>query len=211
MKTSLLSFSIICFAFTTELLIGITSAAPEPVLDISGQKVRTGVKYYILPVIRGKGGGLTISGRSGALANNTCPLYVVQEKLEVKSGTPVTFTPYNAKDGVNIILTSTDLNIKSTTKTTKCDQFSVWKLLKELSGVWWLSTGGVEGNPGVNTIGNWFKIEKADKDYVFSFCPSVCKCQTLCRELGIWVDDHGNKHLALSDKVPSFKIMFKRA
>jgi len=27
----------------------------------------------------------------------------------------------------------------------------------------------------------WFKIEKADEDYVLSFCPSVCKCHTLCR------------------------------
>lgn len=178
-------------------------------LDISGQKLKTGVKYYILPVTRGKSGGLTVSSTD---ANNTCPLFVVQEKLETLNGTPVTFTPYNnPKDGV--ILTSTDLNIRSyVTKTTTCDKPPVWKLLKVLTGVWFLSTGGVEGNPGIDTVVNWFKIEKAEKDYVLSFCPTaVCKCQTLCRELGIYVDDGGNKHLSLSDKVPSFRVMFKKA
>ncbi|KAK7315098.1 hypothetical protein VNO77_33630 [Canavalia gladiata] len=206
MRTSLLAFSIICFAFTIELFIGITAAAPEPVLDISGQKLRTGVKYYILPAIRAKGaGGLT----AASTGNDTCPLFVVQEKLESLRGTPVTFTPYNAQKGV--ILTSTDLNIKSYVTKTTCANTPVWKLLKVLTGVWFLSTGGVEGNPGIETIVNWFKIEKAEKDYVLSFCPSVCKCQTLCRELGIYVDDDGNKHLALSDKVPSFRVVFKKA
>ncbi|XP_057443454.1 kunitz trypsin inhibitor 5-like [Lotus japonicus] len=205
MKTSLIAFSFICFTFTTELLIGLTiAAAPEPVLDTSGQKLRTGVNYYILPVLRGKSGGLTVE----STGNKSCPPNVVQAKLEVWNGTPVTFTPYNAKDGV--ILTSTDLNIKSFPIKSPCGPSFVWKLQKELTGVWFLVTGGVEGNPGADTIVNWFKIEKAGKDYVLSFCPSVCKCNTLCRELGIYIDGK-DKHLALSDKVPSFKVMFKRA
>ncbi|KAK7270705.1 hypothetical protein RJT34_26062 [Clitoria ternatea] len=205
MKTSFLPFSFICFVFTLQHLIGTTHAAPEPVLDITGQKLRTGVKYYILPLIRGRGGGLKVASTS----NNTCPLFVVQEKLEVLKGTPVTFTPYNAENGV--ILTSTDLNIKSYVTPYPCAQPQVWKLLKVLTGVWFLSTGGVEGNPGFDTTINWFKIEKSGKDYVLKFCPSVCKCQTLCRELGLYTGDDGNKHLALSDQVPSFIVNFKRA
>ncbi|GAU35586.1 hypothetical protein TSUD_295220 [Trifolium subterraneum] len=107
MKTSLLAFSIISLAFICK-----TIAAPEPVLDITGKKVTTGVKYYILPVIRGKGGGLTVTNENNLNSNNnTCPLFVLQEKLEVKNGQAVTFTPYNANQGV--ILTSTDLNIES--------------------------------------------------------------------------------------------------
>ncbi|CAL0332630.1 unnamed protein product [Lupinus luteus] len=207
MKASLVAFSFMSFTLAITLLIGITTAAPEPVLDISGQKLKTGINYNILPLIRGSGGGLTISSASN---NNTCPLYIVQEKVEILNGKPVTFTPYKAnKDGV--ILTSTDLNIKSFITTTTCSQTPVWRLLKVLSGVWFLSTGGVEGNPGSQTIVNWFKIEKDGKDYVLSFCPSVCNCQTLCRSLGIYIDDDGNKHLALSDKVPSFRVVFKRA
>ncbi|KAK2421569.1 miraculin [Trifolium repens] len=205
MKTSILAFSLISLAFICK-----TIAAPEPVLDISGNKVTTGVKYYILPVFRGRGGGLTVTNVNNLNSgNNTCPLYVLQEKLEVKNGQGVTFTPYNTKQGV--ILTSTDLNIKSYVTDTTCSQSQVWKLLKVLTGVWFLATGGVEGNPGFDTIFNWFKIEKADKDYVLSFCPTVSTTQTLCRELGLYVDDNGNKHLALSDKVPSFRVVFKRA
>jgi len=51
-------------------------------------------------------------------------------------------------------------------------------------------------------------IEKADEDYVLSFCPSVCNCHTLCRELGTYVDDNGNKHLTLSDKILSFRVNY---
>ncbi|RYR07052.1 hypothetical protein Ahy_B05g074369 [Arachis hypogaea] len=83
--------------------------------------------------------------------------------------------------------------------------------VKVLSGVWFISTDGVAGNPGVNTVVNWFKIEKDGKDYNLSFCPSVCNCSTLCRALGIFTDSDGTKHLALSDQVPTFKVMFKKA
>ncbi|XP_057443451.1 kunitz trypsin inhibitor 5-like [Lotus japonicus] len=199
MKTSLIAFSYICFA-----LIGITTSAavPEPVLDTSGQKLTTGVKYYILPVV--KSGGLTLE----STGNKSCPISVVQSKFKDGNGDTVTFTPYNAKDGA--ILTSTDLNIITTPIKSPCGPSFVWRLLKESTGLWFVALGGVEGNPGADTIVNWFKIEKAGKHYVLSFCPSVCKCNTLCRELGIYVDGV-DKHLALSDKVTPFKVMFKRA
>ncbi|KAI3813009.1 hypothetical protein L1987_17722 [Smallanthus sonchifolius] len=33
--------------------------------------------------------------------------------------------------------------------------------------------GGVEGNPGPETLDNWFKIEKTEDGYKFVFCPSA--------------------------------------
>ncbi|KAL5081256.1 hypothetical protein RYX36_009677 [Vicia faba] len=72
------------------------------------------------------------------------------------------------------------------------------------------SNTGVEGNLGIDTGVNWFKIEKSDKG-VLSFCPSVCKFYTLCRELGLYVDDNWNKHLARSGQVPPFRVAFRRA
>jgi len=78
-KVSALAFSILFLAFTIEPFIGIAEAAPEVVLDTSSHKLRIGVKYYILSVFKGKGGGLTISSSD----NNTCSFFVVQEKLEV--------------------------------------------------------------------------------------------------------------------------------
>ncbi|KAE8692408.1 Miraculin [Hibiscus syriacus] len=181
------------------------SAAPDPVLDISGKILRTSTDYYILPVFRGRGGGLTLASSR----NKTCPLDVVQEKLEVSNGLPVTFTPFNTKKGV--IRVSTDNNIKFSAATI-CVQSTVWKLAEfdDSTRQWFVTSGGVEGKPGRETVGNWFKIEKHEDDYKLVFCPTVCDfCKVLCRDVGVFIDDAGVRRLALSD-VP-FKVMFKRA
>ncbi|KAA8518072.1 hypothetical protein F0562_015546 [Nyssa sinensis] len=145
---------------------------PDPVLDIAGKKLRTGpgVEYYILPVIRGSGGGLTLA--SSRTRNHSCPLDVVQEKHEVDNGLPLTFSPVNPKKGV--VEVSTDLNVKFSGATI-CVQSTVWKLdLDESIGQYIVTTGGVEGNPSRETISNWFKIEILGDDYKLVFCPTVC-------------------------------------
>lgn len=179
-------------------------AAHDPVLDIAGDKLRTGVDYYILPVIRGRGGGLTL----GSTRNKTCPLDVVQEQFEVSHGLPLTFSPVKPKKGV--VRVSTDLNIRFSAATI-CVQSTVWKLdsFDESTSQWFVTTGGIEGNPGRETTSNWFKIEKYDKDYKLVFCPTVCNfCKVLCRDVGIYIVD-GQRSLALND-VP-FRVMFKKA
>ncbi|KAJ6396648.1 hypothetical protein OIU77_021638 [Salix suchowensis] len=108
MKSTLLvsfSFLLLAFAFTKPSTAGDLDAT-EAVLDTDGEKLRAGAEYYILPVIRGRGGGLTMA----STRNESCPLDVVQEPLEISEGLPVTFTPVNPKKGV--IRVSTDLNIK---------------------------------------------------------------------------------------------------
>uniref|UniRef100_A0A2N9F5V6 Uncharacterized protein n=1 Tax=Fagus sylvatica TaxID=28930 RepID=A0A2N9F5V6_FAGSY len=128
-------------------------------LDLAGEKLRTGVDYYILPVIRGRGGGLTLA----STRNKTCPLDVVQEQHEISNGLPLTFSSVNPKKGV--VRVSTDLNIKFSAATI-CVQSTVWKLDKfdESTRQWFVTTGGVEGNPGRETTSNWYKIEKYDDD-----------------------------------------------
>lgn len=174
-----------------------TEAAVEPVKDINGKSLLTGVKYYILPVIRGRGGGLTMAN----LKTETCPTSVIQDQFEVSQGLPWIFSPY---DKSRIIPVSTDVNIKSSPT-------SIWELANfdETTKQWFISTCGVEGNPGQKTVGNWFKIDKFEKDYKIRFCPTVCNfCKVICRDVGVFVQD-GKRRLALSD-VP-LKVMFKRA
>ncbi|XP_022743286.1 kunitz trypsin inhibitor 2-like [Durio zibethinus] len=198
MKTTLfLAFSFLLFGST------IADDELDPVLDISGQELRTGTDYYILPVIRGRGGGLTLA----STGNETCPLDVVQEQHEVSNGLPLTFSPVNVKKGV--VRVSTDLNIKFSAATI-CVQSTVWKLDNDESiQKLVVTTGGVEGNPGSETLSNWFKIEKFEDDYKLVFCPGVCNnCRPVCGDLGVFIDD-GIRRLALSD-VP-LKVMFKRA
>ncbi|KAK1556744.1 hypothetical protein Q3G72_011238 [Acer saccharum] len=208
MKTALLILSFFIFAFVTKapLVVSTADASPDPVLDITGKKLRAGTDYYILPVFRGRGGGLTLA----STGNETCPLDVVQERHEVENGLPITFSPVNIKKGV--IRLSTDQNIKFSTSTV-CVQSTVWKLDShdDSLGQWFVTTGGVEGNPGRRTTSNWFKIEKFDDDYKLVFCPSVCDiCKVLCRDIGIYIDQAtGIRRLALSDT--PFKVMFKKA
>ncbi|PIN08469.1 hypothetical protein CDL12_18960 [Handroanthus impetiginosus] len=96
----------------------------------------------MLLVIRGRGGGLTLA----STGNETCPLSVVQEQLEVKNGLPLTFRPLNSKNGV--VRVSTDQNIKFSVGSI-CVQSIVWKLDShyELTGQYFITTGGLEGNP----------------------------------------------------------------
>ncbi|KAI4297207.1 hypothetical protein L6164_037102 [Bauhinia variegata] len=192
------------FLLTVSTITLLGEARPDPVFDTSGKKVRVGIEYYILPAFRGCGGGLTLASIN---ANN--PQFVVQKQHELLKGLPVTFA---RSDGKEIIRTSTDLNIQTSAQTT-CVQSNVWRL-KDLTGVWFVSANGVAGNQGDETIVNWFKIERADgfyNDYYISFCPTVSEAQTLCRQLGIYTDENGQRHLALSDDIPPFRVVFQRA
>ncbi|KAM7469011.1 hypothetical protein LguiA_007194 [Lonicera macranthoides] len=199
MKTTLLFLLI---ALST-ISLSAADASPNPVLDVTGKNLRSGIDYHILPVFRDKGGGLTLA----SMGNKPCPLDVVQEKYEFKNGLPLTLTPVNPKKGV--IRVSTDLNIKFSGPT-KCPQSTTWKIDHDkLLQQYFITTGGVEGNPGPKTLNNWFKIEKYENDYKFLFCPSVCNyCKVICRDVGIFIKN-GTRRLALSDV--SFKVMFKKA
>ncbi|KAM7469014.1 hypothetical protein LguiA_007197 [Lonicera macranthoides] len=199
MKTALLFLLI---AFST-ISLSAADASPDPVLDITGKILRSGIDYHVLPVFKGKGGGLTLA----SIGKEPCPLDVVQEKYEFKDGLPLTFTPVDPKKGV--IHVSTDLNIKFSTAT-KCHQSTTWKInYDKLLQQYVITSGGVEGNPGPKTLNNWFKIEKYENDYKFLFCPSVCNyCKVICRDVGIFMKNE-LRYLALSD-VP-FKVMFKKA
>ncbi|OMO78032.1 Proteinase inhibitor I3, Kunitz legume [Corchorus capsularis] len=201
MKTS----ALILFLALSSLVIGLTIATSDPVLDISGQELQKGTDYYILPVIRGSGGGLTL----GSTGDEPCPLDVVQEPLEVSNGTPLTFLPVTNE---GVVRELTDLNIKfSDSIFTICIQPTVWTLhTDESTQKLTVTTGGVEGNPGQDTLSNWFRIEKYQDDYKLVFCPGVCDiCRPVCGDLGIFIDHAGNRRLAIRDE--PFKVMFKRA
>ena len=196
-------FLFILLASTQLIRFSTADASPEAVLDIDGKKLRAGVNYYILPVFRGRGGGLTL----GNLQSEKCPLNVVQEQLEVMNGFPTTFHPVNPKKGV--VRVSTDLNVQFEASTI-CVTSTVWKLDKfdESTGQWLVTIGGSRGNPGVETVDNWFKIEKHGKDYKLVFCPTVCNfCKVMCRDIGIFFKN-GERALALSDT--PFPVMFKK-
>ncbi|KFK42291.1 hypothetical protein AALP_AA2G236700 [Arabis alpina] len=169
------------------------AAVEESVTDINGKPLRTDTAYFILPVVRGRGGGLTIS--------KLCPNTVHQDQNEVSEGIPLNFSP-SVKS--RFIRVSTDLNFMFSLAT-------IWKLenMDQRTNQTFISTCGVGGNPGQTTISNWFKIDKFEDDYKIRFCPTVCDfCRVICRNIGVFVEG-GKRSLVLSD-VP-LKVMFKRA
>lgn len=205
--TPLLFLSLILlFSISTTFLVAV-DAASSPVLDVEGNELRTGTDYYIFPAVRGNGGGLTLSATSNGTI--TCPPNVVQEPNEVDNGLPLTFSPVDPNESV--VRVTTDTNIKFSAATI-CVQSTVWRLddYNESVGKFFVTTGGVEGNPGRETLSNWFSINEYEGDYKLAFCPTVCEiCRPVCGDVGVYVDENGARRLALSD-VP-LKVVFKKA
>ncbi|KAJ6823563.1 putative alpha-amylase/subtilisin inhibitor [Iris pallida] len=198
------------------LLLPLASAATNTststiVRDVEGKPLRRGHEYYILPVIRGRGGGLALSQRDETA--NTCPLYVTQESHETSNGLPLTFSPVHPRD--KLVPLSTDFNVEFSAATI-CVQSTVWKLdIDVATGRRYVTTGGAKGDPGRHTVSNWFKIERYGsdsgngKDYKLVFCPGVCNfCKVLCGDVGIFVE-HGRRWLGFTDM--PFPVMFKSA
>ncbi|XP_054787081.1 miraculin-like [Prosopis cineraria] len=202
MKITLAAAFILLLAFSTKpMLGGSADAKPEPVL--SGSKMlRAGHSYYIIPVPQPPSGGLQL-----ASSRRKCPLDVIT--VQEDPSLPSSFVPVNSKDGM--IRVSTDLNIVFNTDTdTGCPQSNVWKVddYDNSTGQWSLTTGGVVGNPGPQTVRNWFKIEKYEDGYKLLYCPSVCRnCNNVpCKDIGTYIDSSGYEHLVLSDM--PYKIQF---
>ena len=211
MKTaSLASLVLILLALSSQSLLGEAETSPEQVLDTSGKVLREGVNYNILISMpytscrSPQGLGLSKIG-------NSCPLDVVV--VDINHRLPLRFIPVNPKKGV--IRVATDLNIMFPDRNVTCPHHStVWKVdnFHVSKGHRLVTTGGVVGYPGRETIGNWFKIEKYDGAYNYKlvYCPSVCpSCKHECKNVGMVVDQNGNQHLALSD-VP-FQFRFLKA
>ncbi|KAB5560770.1 hypothetical protein DKX38_005727 [Salix brachista] len=135
---------------------------------------------------------------------------VIQYSSDLLRGLPVTFSPANSEE--DVIRVSTELNIKFSIKET-CDQSPVWKIQKSTNPEvqWFVTTGGVEGNPGKDTIANWFKIEKVNLGYKLVYCPEdICSCEVLCRDIGIYSENGKGRILSLSDALSPFLVVFKK-
>nr|GMC74123.1 kunitz trypsin inhibitor 2-like [Ipomoea batatas] len=178
MKALLLILLLSLVSFFPHHEIAGASSLPSPVRDNKGEVVKVGSNYFVLPVTRGRGGGLYPANiKSNA---TICPLDVIQEADEVQKGIPVVLEPYN-------------------NATTVPAPWSAYQLIS--------TSGGVEGNPGPQTLSSWFKIDKYKSVYKFVFCPTVCNyCKVICKDVGIF-EQNGVRFLALTDDVP-FKFEF---
>ncbi|KAF5205664.1 Kunitz trypsin inhibitor [Thalictrum thalictroides] len=200
----LISTVLVFFILLVPLAFTVNAATGTTVLDLDGKKLQSNTNYYILPVIRGRGGGLALAQR-----NKSCPYYVAQEDSEVSNGLPLKFLPVNNTKG-KFLQESTDMNFVFSAATI-CVQSTVWRLgaLDGVTGRRYVTTVGRIGSPGLGTVSNWFKIERYRNDYKLVFCPMVCKfCKVLCGDVGVFLED-GKRWLGFSTE--PLLVMFKKA
>nr|GLL35935.1 miraculin-like isoform X1 [Ipomoea trifida] len=175
------------------------------VLDIRGKILRAGVKYYVVPLLQDQGGGLDLT----STGHQTCPQSVVQDDV-YWWGNTIQFYPVNSQKGV--IREWIDLNIEFPDAYTGCPESKVWTISGDPSSYdirHFITDGGRKGNPGQQTLSNWFKIVKTTNAYKFMFCPSVCDdCSYVCQDVGI-SKKRGQRRLVLSNT--PLEINFKKA
>ncbi|XP_009614753.1 kunitz trypsin inhibitor 5-like [Nicotiana tomentosiformis] len=175
----------------------------QDVLDVSGKDVRKGGYYRIIPAGRGNGGGITVA----SIRNRTNPLVVSQHADESILSVSTQFSPANSNE--NTIKISSDLNIKFTSEITLSNSSNVWRINTELIPQRYLVTvGGVEGNPGRETLSNWFRIDKYEDAYKLVYCPGVCETcsRTFCGDIGILVE--GNERVLFVGSDKPLKVTF---
>ncbi|KAK7314797.1 hypothetical protein VNO77_33325 [Canavalia gladiata] len=195
-KLQLLPLCFLLLALNTLAMESVLATKPEAVVDKQGNPLQPGVGYYVWP-LWADNGGLTL----GRTRNKTCPFDVTRDPSFI--GTPVAFTA----PGTDYIPVLTDLTIDFPVRTV-CAQPTVWKLSKEGSGFWFLSTNG---DP--KDITSKFKIEKlkgehAYEIYSFKFCPSVPG--VLCAPVGTFEDADGTKVMAVGDNIEPYYVRFQK-
>ncbi|XP_076917240.1 miraculin-like [Bidens hawaiensis] len=195
MKTVLL---LLVLFSTISLSLG-HSPLLDPVRDIHGKLVRSGTKYHVLD---DSGIGLTLATIKN---NKSCPLDVVQANQEADVNMALTFTPSDPKKSV--IREFTDLNIVFSGSANICNQSGVW-MFDGYDGIVFISGNGVAGNPGEETVPNWFKIVKYEDGYKFMYHPRVCAfCYTLSGHFGVNVAENRRKFLTITDPPLKFKFV----
>ncbi|XP_010428240.1 PREDICTED: trypsin inhibitor BvTI-like [Camelina sativa] len=188
------------FALTTVLAATIANA--QPVLDTDGDIIFGG-SYYVLPVIRGQGGGLTLAGRG----DQPCPLDIVQESSEVDEGIPVKFSNWRSK--VGFVPESANLNIETEVAATICVQSAYWWV--DENAKFRVTAGPKPDELVKESYLSFFQIQNVyDHFYQFAFCPTGPKS---CSDVGVFVDENGVRRLALTKRADNtpFLVMFKKA
>ncbi|XP_027357309.1 kunitz-type trypsin inhibitor-like 2 protein [Abrus precatorius] len=197
-----LSLILLC-AFLSNLPLGFSNDV-EQVVDINGNPIFPGGKYYLVPAIVGPPGGGVRLGRTG---NSHCPVTVLQEFSEVQQGSPVKFSIPGISPG--IIFTGTPLDIEFT-ETPDCAESPNWvafvdnEIQKACLGI-----GGPEQHPGQQTIDGKFHIEKYRFGYKLVFC---IRGSDTCFDIGTY-DAHkgeGGRRLNLTEHAP-FEVVFVEA
>ncbi|XP_028797069.1 trypsin inhibitor DE5 alpha chain-like [Neltuma alba] len=188
MKVNLLALFFLLFAFI--------SAKAGPLVDTEDSPIRNGGSYYILPALRGLGGGVSLA----ATGNETCPLTVVQTINELSNGLPTRLSSPH-----RIAYLRTDFNLEFTVVAPpKCAaQPAKWTIVGGDDEIKQVKLAGYE-----DTLRGSFRIQTyRGLTYRIVFCSTD---EDSCSALGISKDDKGHKIFVINDDDP-FIVVFGKA
>nr|GLL16600.1 miraculin-like isoform X1 [Ipomoea trifida] len=135
-------------------------------------------------------------------AQDTNAVLDIRGKI-LRAGVKYYVVPLLQDQGGGLDLTSTDIRLAR----------KVWSRMMFTGGMHTQDARSLrwrrKGNPGQQTLSNWFKIVKTTNAYKFMFCPSVCDdCSYVCQDVGI-SKKRGQRRLVLSNT--PLEINFKKA
>ncbi|KAJ0552819.1 putative proteinase inhibitor I3, Kunitz legume, kunitz inhibitor STI-like superfamily [Helianthus annuus] len=204
MKITLCLVSLNLFIFiTTHSLL---STASDVIYDSTGNKLLKGVPYYILPLLRGTGGGLTLSRAS----KDACPLDVTQEPFDLSNGVPFTINPILFDQ--NNIRVAYPISIEADVAD-PCRGSNILKVVTSEDVVKTVTAGGQFDTPE-----SCFQLVENDmmpglRSYQIQYCPSKCGSNTgtgtdvICYNVGIISNSDGKRFVGLTDVM--FPVVFE--
>ncbi|XP_024991555.1 kunitz trypsin inhibitor 2-like [Cynara cardunculus var. scolymus] len=205
MKITLSSLLLNLFVFTTTFS-HLSTAAVDVIYDSAGNKLLKGVPYYILPLLRGTGGGLTLSGS----INNTCPLSVTQEPFELSYGVPFIITPILFDE--EFIRESYPVSVNADIAD-PCQGSKIWKVTTGAATAKTVTIGGVSNTPEscFQVVEN--KMMPGLQSYQIQHCPFKCGLNSTtsrsCYNIGVVSDAVGKGFLAPTDVI--FPVVFSNS
>ncbi|KAJ6291296.1 hypothetical protein OIU76_023373 [Salix suchowensis] len=170
--TKFLALSFLLFAFTaTSFPHAVHAADPEAVIDVFGNEVTAGARYFIRATSdEDNTTTLAVSATSRIICNSDVTLSPMSDKL------PITFSPVEESDD-SVIREGTYLNLNFNASSCRmAGVTTMWKIeLRPTMRGFVVTTGGVDRL-------NLFKITKYGGDnslYQLSYCPvsdPFCEC-----------------------------------
>ncbi|KAJ1431306.1 Proteinase inhibitor I3, Kunitz legume [Sesbania bispinosa] len=189
----LLTLSFFLFAFTIDLPLALSEI--EQVVDVNGNPIFPGGRFYIVSAIRGPGGGGVTLGQTG---DSTCPVSVVQERFDVMRGLPVKFKIPGISPGI-IFTNITDLDIVFEEKP-ECAESSKWVVVADRDEIFpqqWIGIGGAGDHPGKNIISGRFNIQKYD-DLAYKLV--FCSTSGVCSNIGRFIRENERRLILTNDR-----------
>ncbi|PNX76205.1 kunitz-type trypsin inhibitor-like 2 protein [Trifolium pratense] len=176
------TFSFFLFVLIANLSLALSNDAVEPVLDVTGNPIFPGGKYYIFPVSHDDdtyGGGL----RLGKTGDSECEVTVLQDDNIVIDSIPVKFSIPGPEISPGIIFTGTPIEIEFTKKPS-CVESSKWLIfVDDVIEKACIGIGGPENYPHFKTVNGTFHIEKHESGFGYKLAYCV-KDSDVCLDIG---------------------------